>query len=432
MSREAIENAVVDEFNKKHAVVRINQSYILTEEVDAFGNDSFSLASWASFRNYYQDEKVRLPNGRELNKTEIWLKSPRRRKYSGVIFDPDPDVDPTKYNMWTGFAYSPKKGQAGLFWRHVKNNICDGSTPRYEYVRKWLASIFQKPNDIHTALVLCGSQGTGKNIFVENIAKLLGNHFVQVSGMNELLSTFNFHLKNGVLIHANAALWGASKRSLGVLKGMITDKLCMLEAKGKDKIVLRNYKHVIISSNETFPVYIDSDDRRFLVLSISEAQKENYSYFKEIQEQLNCGGYEALLYDLLNEDISSFEPRTIPWSNESFKLKIISSNSCGRFIYDALATGYFDPSMSKIWESTVPKSDLYRYYQEWCALNGEVSMPNNTFGVCMQKIFPTMRTSRLSFGNTRVYAHILPALKYAREFFCKAYKANVDDIFSKE
>ena len=432
MNRSAIEAAVVEEFNKKHAIVRINQSYILTETKDVFGNPSFSLASWASFRNFYQDERVTLPNGRRLNKTEIWLKSADRRKYSGIIFDPNPNADPDKYNMWRGFSCSPKKGDAGLFWRHVKQNICDGSATRYEYVRKWLSLIFQEPQNIHTALVLCGSQGTGKNFFVENIGKLLGNHFVQVSGMNELLSTFNFHLKNGVLIHANEALWGASKRSLGLLKGMITDRLCMLEAKGKDKLVLKNYKHVIISSNEAFPVYIDSDDRRFLVLSISESHKEDYAYFRAIKEQLDDGGYEALLYDLLNEDVSTFEPRIIPWSNESFKLKMISSNSCGRFIYEALSAGYFDTSMAQLWTGTIPKCDLYHYYKEWCMLNGEVSMPNNTFSICLKKIFPTMRTSRLSIGNARIYAHILPSLSHAKEFFCKAYKANDKDIFSKD
>lgn len=424
-----VEKRVVDELNKKHAVIRINKFYILTEDIDTLGNPTFSLEGRSSFRAYYEDEVVKLPSGRFSPVSHIWLRSPRRRKYSGIVFDPSSSPDPTKYNLWKGFACEPRKGNSEKFWNHVKENICAKNEKNYEFVRKWLATIFQHPQEIHTSIVLCGSQGVGKNVFVEAIGTLLGPHYTVVSGLKELLASFNFHLKNAVLVHANEAVWGHTKHHLGTLKAMITDRLCLIEGKGKDRIMLRNYKHVIISSNETFPVHLDSDDRRFFVLRVGDAQKENYQYFKQIIKELENGGYEALLYDLLHEDISSFNPRVFPWSKESFNIKLLSSHSCARYLYEALSMGHFDIGLRHPWRGIVQRADMYRYYKEWCITNGEVSMQGNTFGSYLKKIFPTTKSTRLSVDGARIYAHVLPLLAHAREDFCTAFKGDKEELF---
>lgn len=421
---------IVDELNKVHAVVRVGKFYVLTEEIDVLGNPTFNLEGRGSFRAFYEDEVVELSDGTKKNKADIWLTSPNRRKYTGIVFDPSLSADPKKYNLWKGFSCKPKKGSTDKYWAHVRDNICNGDMKSYEYIRKWMSMIFQNPDRIHTALVLCGSQGTGKNSFVDPLGVLLGTHFVALSGIKELLSSFNFHLKNAVLIHANEALWSSASNGLGTLKAMITDSLCMIEAKGKDRIMLRNYKHLIVSSNESFPVHLDSDDRRFFVLKVSDAKKENYEYFKAIREELDNNGYPALLHDLLNEDLSSFNPRSFPESDEAFKIKLLSTNSCTRYIYEALITGYFDENLTYKWCSIMSKQVIYFYYKKWCLSNGESSVPNNTFGMYLKKIFPSMSTSRLSQGGKRVYAHHIPQIKFARDRFRIFFKGG-DNLFIK-
>ena len=75
---------------------------------------------------------------------------------------------------------------------------------------------------------------------------------------------------------------------------------------------------MILSSNEDWPVHLDRDDRRFFVLKVAERYKEDHEYFAAIQEELNAGGYEALLYDLLHEDLIGFNPRKLPSCSDSF------------------------------------------------------------------------------------------------------------------
>lgn len=434
-----IEETVVNELNKKHAVLHTDQFYILTEKDDIiFGGKNFVLESKASFKSQYENKLVMWLDGKPRIKAEIWLKSPLRREYKNITFDPktDPQVLESQglYNIWKGFVKNPKNGDASKYWKHAMENICNKDEKSYGYVRKWLASIFQHPDKVHTALVLCGSQGTGKNAFVNPLGVLLGQHYAPLGNVSELVSNFNFHLKNAVLIHANEAFWGGHKKEIGTLKTMITEETCLIEAKGKDRILVKNYKHVIMSSNEDWPVHLDPDDRRFYVLRISENHKEDVPYFEAIQDQLNNGGYEALLYDLLNEDLTQFDPRRFPGSTEAFDIKIRSADSTHIYIYEALRDGCFyigipydnardlGVTQEGIWRVRMPKNDIFKDYVVWCKVNGYKHEPNNQFGKVLKKLIPSTTEARPSIAGIRVWSYILPSLEDARQEFCKVFK----------
>ena len=426
------EDWVVKELNKKHAIIHIDQTYILTEKTDLYGNPDFTIESRASFRHFYEDERIINSRGKGCCKADIWLRSPERRKYEGIVFDPSIVGHRGKYyNIWKGFARLPQQGVESKYWAHVRDNICSENLEHYRYVRKWLAYIFQHPDIVHTALVLCGSQGVGKNSFVEPLGVIFGDHYVLLSSMEELVSHFNYHLKNAVLIHANEALWGGHKKDLGKVKTMITEQECLIESKGKDRIMVKNFKHLILSSNEDWPVHIDRDDRRFFVLSVSDAHKEDIEYFKAIQNELDSGGYEALLYDLLNEDLKEFDPRKFPHSSAAFDIKMRSESSVSRFIYDALANGTFDSEGDEdTWAEIIPKQDLYAFYKGWCMENEETKLQQNIFGASLKKIIPGLSYCRQMFGGKRTYVYCFPPLEQTREAFCKSFKINKEEVFN--
>lgn len=424
----AQEDRIIDEFNKQYAIVRVDQTYILREQENALFGKDFSLESEQSFRRYYRDERV---EGKKRSKADLWLNSPRRRKYDGIVFDPSSDllssyVKGSPYNIWKGFARQPKQGVAKKYWNHVFENICSGDLGLFSYTRNWLAYVFQHPDEVHTALVLCGSQGVGKNSFVEPLGVLFGPHYVALSSLSELLSNFNYHLKNAVLIHANEALWGGNKKEIGALKAMITDKTCLIEGKGKDRIMVRNFKHVIMSSNEDWPVHLDPDDRRFVVLSISEKHKEDHAYFKAIHEELENGGYEALLHDLLNEDLVGFNPRVLPYTSAKFELQLRSTGTVEKFLYDSLQQGFFgDLIISSDNHNIVQKGDLYSSYKIWCETSGEKSIvPGYEFGKKLKKLLPSTNDCRPLIAGERPRAYKFLSLTQCREDYQKSFKAD--------
>ena len=429
------EDNVINEFNKKHAILHADQTYVLTEKINNLGNKDFSLESRQSFKTYYEDEEVECFDSNWKSKADIWLKSPKRRKYDGIVFDPTTtECIKGQYNLWKGFAKIDQPGDCSKYWQHVKDNICNGNEETYQYVRRWLAYLFQHPDVVHTALVLCGSQGVGKNSFVEPLGVLLGSHYTPLSSISELVSNFNYHLKNAVLIHANEALWGGNKKELGAVKAMITERTCLIEGKGKDRITVRNFKHVILSSNEDWPVHLDPDDRRFLVIRVSEKHKEDYAYFLAIQRELDNGGYEALLYALLHEDLTDFNPRRLPSSADSFSIKMRSAESAHRYIYEALCDGGFSigsdspENIHPTWQNSIPKSSIYEDYALWCQRSGETILSKELFGKTLKKLIPSIGESRPG-GKNRQRCYEFLSLQETREDFCKAFKEDPKQIF---
>ncbi len=198
--------------------------------------------------------------------------------------------------------------------------------------------------------------------------------------------------------------------------------------------MVKNFKHLILSSNEDWPVHIDADDRRFLVLRVSEAHKEDHAYFAQIQDELDSGGYEGLLYDLLHEDISDFNPRQLPHSHEAFLIKLRSADSDTRYIYEALSTGSFNIVSEglKVWQSSLTPDAIYNYYRDWCNESEEKAIKKNFFFATLKKRMPTARKHRPSINGDRAYMYQFPTLDQARKDFCKAFKLDSSHAFKQE
>lgn len=424
------EEFVVEELNKLHAVVHTNQFSIMTEKNNpVLKGKTFTLESKQSFKDTYENQLVLCSDGKERTKAEIWLKSTRRKQYKGITFTPDQKaVGKDYYNLWRGFSVEPKPGICTLFKEHVRSVICGGNEAYFTYLWKWCARLFQAPHLLaETVPVLMGEPGTGKNTFVEGIGFLLMGHFVPIDGVQQLVGNFNFHLKDAVLIHGNESMWGGNKKDLGRLKSMITEPYKVIEQKGKDQILVPNYTHLIISSNDDWPVHIDRNDRRFFVLNVSSAHKEDLPYFKKIKDELENSGREALLYDLLNEDISDFDPRRIPTNNEAFGVKMESSGSPEKYIYAALKEGHFNIGNAApygSWKTNVNVDSVFSDYGSWCAAEGQRSKDKATFGKVLKKLIPSTEKGRPRSGEMRIWEYIFPDLCSAREEFEKAFKVD--------
>jgi len=437
------EQWITAKLNKKHAVVKTPSTCILTEIKNPIDGQPFHLESPQSFKIYHQNDRIICFDNRERSKADVWLIHPNRRQYeSGISFDPTTtEHKGNSYNLWRGFKRKPMKGDSSKFWKHVEENICDNDKELYMYVRKWSAYVFQHPDLVHTAIILCGSQGVGKNTFVDALGELLGHHYTMLSSMSGLVSNFNAHLRNAVLVSANEALWGGHKKDLGTIKSMVTDKTGLIEGKGRDAITVPNFKHFIFSSNEDWPVHLDPDDRRFVVLLVSEKHKGDSAYFKAIHEELNQGGYEALLHDLLNDDLlnedsTKFDPCIRPSNANALEIKLRSADSALRYIHEALLAGGFSigdlkENETPLWQGSVGKDSVYNDYVIWCEKNKETPLSKSLFGKTIKKVFPSKKDIRPNVEESRQRQYQFSSLQKAQEDFSAAFQTNPEDIFGK-
>lgn len=354
--------AMIEELNLTHAVVCVGGStWVLIEVIDpATKNPDMALGRPSDLRLKYQNRKLAVGSGPARVISDVWLEHANRRGYQGLEFAPD-DPTPGFYNLFRGFSVKPLPGDCSLYLNHIRDNICSGNVVLYDFVISWMAHAIQQPGELPgTALVLRGAQGVGKGVFVDNFGKLFGSHYLTLYQLGQVTGRFNGHLRNLLLVHANEAVWGGNKEAEGALKGLVTDPMMPIEAKGKDITQVRNCKRLICSSNEQWAVPLDLDDRRFLILDVSATHKEDQGYFGAIQKQMAEGGWSALMHVLTSRDLNGFNVRKLPATSMGFDLKLMSANPTTQWWHEQLL---LDLSFCG---GVIEKSIVYKSFTDWC------------------------------------------------------------------
>ena len=142
--------------------------------------------------------------------------------------------------------------------------------------------------------------------------QIFGQHGHRINNPNHLVGTFNAHLRDTCLLFADEAFWPGNRGAVGTIKALITEPTLFIEAKGRDGVTVRNSLHIVMASNEVWVVPAEEDERRFGVFNVSDCVMQDHAYFKALHEELNRGGLSAMLYDLLQVDLTGWHPRDIP------------------------------------------------------------------------------------------------------------------------
>lgn len=440
---------LIEKMNTKHAaIIRQGKFQVLTET-----KEGLVLQDKKDFINSYENHQIlEDKKGQQETKATIWLKHADRREYDKISFHPyNPHVsqhsqevrkNTQEYNLWKGFAVEPKEGDTFIFKSFMLDVICNGDEDHFKYLYSWVARLVQYPEKHgETAIILMGKQGTGKNTFVETVGKLLGVHYKPLANIEQLLGNFDFHHANAVLIHANEAIWGGDKKRLGKLKTLITEPDVTVEAKFKDPVTLKNCRHLIMSSNEEWPVHLDIDDRRFLVLKVSDSRKEDKNYFKSIRSWRENGGYGALLHELNHHDLSNFNVRDVPQSKISLDVKLRSLSNEHMYIYEVLLDGDFcltahneeSEGLMIVGSRSVFKGEsfehekiaIYNCYVRWCEMQKIKDVTAGAlFWKTWKKLIPSVNTDirRRDDGRQKRYSQF-PKLAQARKEFEKTFKS---------
>lgn len=424
------------EYNSKYAIVKSvgSRAKIMTEYYDPiFKRNTYLLQSKEDWQLANGTDKVAIGENR-ASATAWWLAHPQRREFDGIVFDPK-DSHNNYYNTWKGFAYEPIPGDCSLYLEHIRDNVCSGNLVHYDYVLKWMAHCVQHP-DIqgHVAIILQGEQGTGKSFFANNFGKLFGEHFIQIAQQDHLVGNFNGLLSGRVVVFADEAFYAGDKRHANVLKALITEDSITVERKFFEAEAQRNYIHLIMASNNNWVVSATVDARRFFVLRVSSARKRDNIFFKEAKEQLENGGYSALLHMLLNMDLSDFDVRTFP-DSDALQDQIQRGLTEGEIWWkEKLDTGelldYLEPWRQEV---NIPVSDLKEDYakavrQNYARINFDLVLQE--LPVTYTKEFKVAkRVKRLPGGQpfldeAKTLCYCFPSLEVARESWKAKFTAD--------
>jgi hypothetical protein len=134
-----------------------------------------------------------------------------------------------------------------------------------------------------------------------------------------------------------------------------------IERKGLDIVMEQNCVHLVMASNEEWVLSMSSQDRRFLVLDVSSQHRLDFDYFNRItRQQDEEGGTAAFLYDSLRRDLSSFNPKDIPWTAASQDQVNRSRKGPEAWLYDFLTH-----ATAATWPAAQPKRAVWASYLRW-------------------------------------------------------------------
>lgn len=418
---------VMELLNEKHAVVMLGgKCRILNEVVEPlFNRPDISFSAVADFCTFYQPLKIQVPDGKGSTKSEpaakLWLGSKTRRVYQGVVFAPQREV-PGFYNLWRGYAVEPVPGDWSLLNRHIFNDLCGKDPVLFNYLMAWCADAVQNPGGDRpgVTVVMRGPKGTGKGLFATSMGKIFGSHFLHLASNHHLTGRFNAHLKDALWVFADEAFWAGDKSSEGLLKQMITEKTFTIEPKGKDAFQVNNHIRLVVASNDTWAVPAGLEERRFFVLNVSGDHARDTKYFGPIFEQMDNGGVEAMLYDLLEWDIGGVDLRTAPNTEGLFEQCIQGMNSVQKWWFERLRAGsqLYDRPM---WLEAVITQKLHEDYRRFTTDHGDrYPFMDSVFVRELRKIQPGLLRRQL-VGETSVKVPHLqfPTLEACRKRFAQ-------------
>jgi hypothetical protein len=282
-----------------------------------------SFQTFGDFQNRYKNRYVqkRTDDGvKNVEAGKFWLASPDRVTYDKVVFEPGERevLDGNRLNLWRGFAVKPRRGSWRLLRRHIYLVLGDRDWRAGRYIIRWLAWMLQNPSrPAEAVLAFQGDEGSGKGTLARVMLQIFGAYALPVSDPNMLTGQFTGHLQHCCFLFVDEAFWAGDHKAEGRLKSLITESTITIRPLYVQGFQVRNMLHIMMASNNDWVVPAGHGSRRYAVFKVSDEQVvsdervEDFAYFKALNAEIDGGGTEAMLYDLLQLRLGEWHPKQI-------------------------------------------------------------------------------------------------------------------------
>jgi hypothetical protein len=367
---------------------------------------------------------AKFPNSENKKIAAEFFESPETTLYEGVEFNPKSNSK-NYLNLWVGPYRKAKKGEWPTIDAFLLNVICDGDESSYNYLINYIAHALQKPEEKPgVMIILLGGQGIGKGTFGRLMQKIWTSTYLQVSNIDAITGNFNGALERSFIVFMDEALFAGDRKSSDALKSLVTEPLILLNEKHQPARQAQSYHRFIAATNAMHLKHTDNDDRRDFVLQVSDRYKNDHNYWNELDHEMNHGGIESFMYDLLERDLSSFNVRAKPSTVALLEQKLMSLGPIERWWHDCLENGAFEliaddgeRVTSGRWMNFHETSSLIAYVMEFSG--GKIyrkPTPKDIVST-LTKLCPSIAKEQKSVGGIRRRGLGLPKLHVAREEF---------------
>ena len=391
-----------------------------------------------SFEDTYKHMTTRYGNKQYKSSiSKIWSNHPSACTKRKIVFDPSPDADPRDFNLWTGFPITPDMAREAVektgvnvnilvkpIVDHINTEWCRGNADVHNSVRCWLAHIRQRPWQKHTvAILLAGEQGTGKSLPCKLMQKVLGpRHYLECNDLDRLLGNFTMNqIETNLLINLDEAIFSGDRSVSSKLKSVLTSDERIINQKYMQTRVSKSYSSHLFTTNSHEAVRVEMKDRRFICLEGSNRfsgkgdTPDAIAYFDALRSV--DPAWFAHYLDTL--DLSSYNPRHIPWTSYRARQMQAALDSV-----EGWAERMLQEETLFALETDISNTDLYGRYSHWVstvpANKFQKAVSAHGFWPKLKLLFPAMVEGKRS---NRSRSWRLPSIDVAKQSFVSAVGA---------
>ena len=262
--------------------------------------------------------------------------SPKTICYDGVESYPA-GTPQNILNLYIPHTIIPRDGTSKLIRKFLLNVICGKNKQHFRYLVNYLAHALQRPWEKPGVMViLLGGQGTGKGTLARILQKIWSATFLHVHQIKSVTGDFNASLERTFIVWLDEAIFSGNRCATDSLKSLVTEPFIHINEKYQPARQTKSFHRFFSASNADHYIATDRDDRRDFVLRVSDEHKGNFEYWDPLNIEIENGGAEAMAQILLSRDLSKFNVRAKPSTDELMRQKLMSLAPVPRWWYDCL------------------------------------------------------------------------------------------------
>lgn len=351
------------------------------KEINEIIGSSVSKA-WRLVNKPFQPE---YPGGREWNRAAAQFR-----------FRPSQKTEGLKYDSWHRVLEHCGSSLDTVIKEHSwckANGILNGA----EYLKCWIASLFQEPTEPLPYIFFYGPENSGKSIFHEALSLLLTKGYERADSALTSQGNFNGELEGAIICYVEETDLKKNHIAYNRIKDWVTSKLLSIHYKGKTPYSVPNTTHWIQCANNHQACPIFPGDTRITMCYVGAIDPIMLIPKKRFLPMLEQEAPDFLA------DILRLE---LPESNDRLNIPVIETEE--KYIAQQLNQTALESFIQEKCELTngymILYSEFYDKFMEWIDPNEAHRWTKIRIGKELPPQFPRARirgSGQFHIGNLR-------------------------------
>ena len=228
--------------------------------------------------------------------------------------------------------FTPTEGEIYPTWLSVLNRCgeglndavktdgwckVNGITTGADYLKCWIAALFQYPEQPLPYIFLFGPQNSGKSVFFESLQLLLTSGVMDASAAMTSSASFNKELEGKILCYIDEKDLQKQSHAYNRIKEWVTAKELLIHGKGETPYSSPNYTHWIHCANNPNYCPVFTGDTRITMTYVSQLDVMDM-----IPKQELCNRLEKEAPYFLNALLTL----DVPPSNDRLRIPVVETS----------------------------------------------------------------------------------------------------------